>query len=64
MAFVAGLIAIQKLLPWGRVATYGVAALLVVLGVLVLAAPDAVPALTIPGDHAMPQMDQMERMGS
>jgi hypothetical protein len=41
-----------------------VAAVLVVLGVLVLAAPDLVPALTIPGDHAMPQMDQMKQMGS
>jgi hypothetical protein len=50
--------------PWGRVATYGVATVLVVLGVLVLAAPDLVPALTIPGDHAMPQMDQMKQMGS
>jgi hypothetical protein len=27
--------------------------------VLVLAAPDAVPALTIPGSAPMPQMDRM-----
>ena len=64
MAFVAGVIAIQKLLPWGRVATYGVAVVLALLGVLLLAAPELVPALTIPGDHAMPQMDQMKQMGS
>jgi predicted metal-binding membrane protein len=36
MAFVAGLIAIEKLLPWRRVATYGTASILLVLGVLLL----------------------------
>ena len=60
MAFVAGLIAMEKLLPWRRVATYGTAAILLVLGVLLLIAPDAVPALTVPGSGAMPSMDQME----
>jgi predicted metal-binding membrane protein len=59
MAFVAGLIAIEKLLPWRRVATYGTAAILLALGVLLLTAPDAVPALTIPGTDTMPQMEQM-----
>lgn len=59
MAFVAGLIAVEKLVPWRRAATYGTAAILVTLGVVVLAAPDAIPALTIPGHDAMPQMDQM-----
>jgi predicted metal-binding membrane protein len=59
MAFVAGLIAVEKLLPWRRVAIYGTAAVLLALGVLVLAAPDAIPALTIPGGDAMPQMDSM-----
>jgi predicted metal-binding membrane protein len=60
MAFVAALIATEKLLPWRRVATYGTAATLLALGVLLLAAPDAVPALTVPGSDAMPQMNQME----
>jgi predicted metal-binding membrane protein len=60
MAFVAALIAIEKLLPWRRVATFGTAAVLLVLGVLILAAPDAVPGLTIPG-HGMEQMAQMHR---
>ena len=46
MAVVAGLIAFEKTLPWRRVATYGTAAVLLALGVLVLAAPDAVPGLT------------------
>jgi predicted metal-binding membrane protein len=59
MAFVAALIAVEKTLPWRRVGTYGTAAVLLVLGVLVLAAPDAVPALTIPGSDAMPQMPHM-----
>ena len=59
MAIVAGLIAVEKLLPWRRVATYGTAAALLTLGVLLLAAPDAVPGLTIPGNGSMSQMDQM-----
>jgi predicted metal-binding membrane protein len=48
MAFVAALIAAEKLLPWGRVVTYSTAAVLLVLGVLVVVAPNAVPGLTIP----------------
>ena len=52
MAIVAGLIAAEKILPWGRAATYGTALVLLTLGVLVLAAPDALPVLTIPG-HPM-----------
>jgi predicted metal-binding membrane protein len=56
MALLAGLIAAEKLLPWRRVATYGTAALLLCLGVLLLAAPDAIPGLTIPGQDAMPSM--------
>jgi predicted metal-binding membrane protein len=59
MAFVAGLIAIEKMLPWRRVATYGTAAILLALGVLLLAVPDAVPALTIPSPDTMPHMDRM-----
>jgi predicted metal-binding membrane protein len=49
MAFVAALIALEKLLPWRRTATYGTAAILLVLGILLVAAPDAIPGLTIPG---------------
>jgi predicted metal-binding membrane protein len=58
MAFVAGLIAVEKILPWGRVATYGTAAILVVLGVLLIAAPDAIPGLTIPGEGGGSMMMQ------
>ena len=56
MAFVAGLIAIEKTVPWRRAAVYGTAAILLGLGVLVLVAPDAVPALTTPGMNPMHQM--------
>ncbi len=53
MAFVAGLIAFEKLIPSRRVATYGTAGVLFALGVLLLAAPDVIPALTIPGSDSM-----------
>src|SRR4029079_9190673 len=46
MAFIAGLIAIEKTVPWRRAAVYGTAAILLGLGVLVLVAPDAIPGLT------------------
>jgi predicted metal-binding membrane protein len=49
MALVAGLIAVEKTLPWRRVATYGTAALLLALGVLLFLAPEAIPGLTLPG---------------
>ena len=59
MAVVAGLIAIEKTLPWRRVATFGTASLLLCLGVLILAAPGLVPGLTIPRHEPMQQMGQM-----
>ena len=59
MAVVAAVIAFEKLVPWRRVATYGTVGVLLVLGVLVLAAPDALPGLTVPGDGPMPAMMPM-----
>jgi predicted metal-binding membrane protein len=50
MAFVAALIALEKTVPFGRAITYTTAALLFALGIAVLATPDAVPGLMIPGD--------------
>lgn len=39
----------EKTVPWRRrVVTYATSSVLLVLGILVLAAPDALPALTIP----------------
>ena len=55
MAFVAGLIAVEKIVPWRRVATWGTAGLLLGLGVLMLADPSAIPGLTIPSG-GMPGM--------
>jgi predicted metal-binding membrane protein len=54
MALVAGLIAVEKTLPWRRTATYGTAAVLLALGFLLLVAPESIPGLTIPGDGSMP----------
>jgi predicted metal-binding membrane protein len=49
MALVAALIALEKVLPWGRAVRWGTAALLLVLGIALIAAPDTVPGLTTPG---------------
>ncbi|MGO4596919.1 DUF2182 domain-containing protein [Terrabacter sp. 2RAF25] len=54
MAFVAGLIAVEKTLPWRRGLTFATAAVLLTLGVLLVAAPHALPGLTIPSGQTMP----------
>jgi predicted metal-binding membrane protein len=59
MAVVAGLIAIEKTLPWRRVATYATTTALLTLGALVLATPHTVPGLKIPTSGSMSQMNQM-----
>ena len=59
MAVVAGLIAFEKLIPFRRTGTYVTAAVLLVLGVLLLAAPEMIPALTVPGSGSMSPMDSM-----
>ncbi len=59
MAVVAGVIAIEKTLPRARAATYGTAVVLLALGVMVLAAPSAVPGLTIPHTGGMSPMPVM-----
>jgi predicted metal-binding membrane protein len=53
MALVAALIALEKTVPARRSVTYGTAGLLLVLGVVLVAAPDAIPGLTVPGSSAM-----------
>jgi predicted metal-binding membrane protein len=61
MAFVAALIAVEKLLPWKALANRGVAVVLVVLGIAVAFAPADVPGLTIPDSgEAHDAMMQME----
>ena len=59
MAIVAGFIAVEKILPWRRTATYGTAAILFALGVLVLVAPDALPGLTVPRHDSVSMMTSM-----
>ncbi|MFC5141739.1 DUF2182 domain-containing protein [Actinomycetospora rhizophila] len=57
MAFVAVIIAVEKIATLRRsLITYGTAALLVALGIVVLIDPGAVPGLTIPGMHDMMMM--------
>jgi predicted metal-binding membrane protein len=60
MAFIAALIALQKTLPWLRPATWASAAILFALAIAVVAIPDAVPGLVVPGAHH----DSMNAMGS
>jgi hypothetical protein len=63
MAFVAALIALEKTVPFGRAVKYATAALLFIVGVWLLAAPESVPGLTIPGDAgAMDHMDGSSSM--
>jgi predicted metal-binding membrane protein len=59
MAVVAGLIAFEKLLPSRRAATTVTAGILLLLGILLVAAPDSIPALTVPGSGSTAQMSQM-----
>lgn len=56
MAFVAALIAVEKTVPWRRVATFGTALVLLCLGLLMLAAPHAIPAFTVPHGGPMGSM--------
>jgi predicted metal-binding membrane protein len=48
MAFVAALIAIEKLAPWKSAANRAIAVTLVVLGLAVVIVPEQVPGLTVP----------------
>jgi len=58
MAFIAALIAVEKLLPWKAAASRGIAVLLLALGLALAFAPASVPGLTVPGSAtAMQGMD-------
>jgi predicted metal-binding membrane protein len=60
MAFIAALIAIEKLLPWKAVANRGIAVLLLVLGLALAFVPDDVPGLVEPNSaEARPAMQSM-----
>ena len=61
MAFIAALIAGEKLLPWKAVANRGIAMLLLVVGLAVAFAPEDVPGLVVPGSpEANQAMEAME----
>jgi predicted metal-binding membrane protein len=58
MAFIAALIAAEKLLPWKAVANRGIAVILLVLGLGLAFLAASVPGLTVPGSaDAMQGMD-------
>jgi predicted metal-binding membrane protein len=63
MAFIAALIAVEKLLPWKALANRGVAVLLAVLGIAVALVPGSVPGLTVP-DSSQAHDSMMEMDGS
>jgi predicted metal-binding membrane protein len=53
MAFIALLIAAERLLPWRPLPSRAIAVVLVALAIGVAFAPEGVPGLTIPGMHEM-----------
>jgi predicted metal-binding membrane protein len=57
MAFIAALIAAEKLLPWRRAAVGAVTLLLVALALGVALVPEQVPGLTVPGSSNGATMD-------
>jgi predicted metal-binding membrane protein len=65
MAFLAAVIAGEKLLPWKTLATRTTAVLLAAIGIGIAAAPGDVPGLTVPGSaharRAMRAMDMPDR---
>jgi predicted metal-binding membrane protein len=56
MALVAALITLEKTVPAPRVATFGTAAVLLALGILLLVDPGAIPGLVVPHGHPMTPM--------
>ena len=48
MVLIAALIAVEKLLPWRAIASYGIAVLLLAMGFLVAFTPSSLPGLTLP----------------
>jgi predicted metal-binding membrane protein len=54
MVFIAGIVAVEKIVPQRhRIVTYATSATLLIIGILILAAPQTLPALTIPADGTM-----------
>jgi predicted metal-binding membrane protein len=64
MAFVAALIAAEKLLPWARSTSLGITVLLAVIGLSVALAPDRVPGLVLPDSAQGREARMMTHGGS
>jgi predicted metal-binding membrane protein len=62
MALIAGLVALEKIGPWGRATKLATGGLLVVLAIAILAAPHDVPGFVVPGTSG--SMHAMKVMGS
>jgi predicted metal-binding membrane protein len=62
MALIAALIALEKTVPWRRLATWATAGVLITLAVAVVATPGDVPGLVVPGgaSHNMHSMSAMQ----
>jgi hypothetical protein len=60
MAFVAALIALEKLAPWRVAANGAIAALLLAIGIGLAVTPGSVPALTVPHTGATGGAMQMQ----
>jgi predicted metal-binding membrane protein len=54
MAFIAGIIAVEKTVPWRRGVTAATTAVLAGVGIVLLIAPQALPWLTVPSSQSMP----------
>ena len=50
-------------MPWHRAAQWTTAGVLIVLGVLLIVAPEAIPGLTVPGDGGMAMRRTDDAMG-
>jgi predicted metal-binding membrane protein len=62
MGLIAGLVALEKVGPWGRTARRATAGVLVVLAVAILALPHQVPGFVVPGSPG--SMNDMRTMGA
>ena len=62
MALIAGLVALEKVGPWGRAAKLATAGFLVVLAVAILTVPHELPGFVVPGSPG--SMHAMKAMGS
>jgi predicted metal-binding membrane protein len=61
MVFIAALIAAEKLLPWRALASYGIAVLLLAMGLLVAFTPSSVPGLILPDSPEATRAHEMHR---